>query len=132
MKNIQVKNANACHEFGSQHTRYRTPDMNNVAAIRKARRLTQADLAELAGVEQPTISRLERGSESVTLRTIVAVASALDVPISDLFSDRAEAERIILRAYRSLPPDRQAGWVDMAHLVLGETRTDDQSSSKTG
>lgn len=105
--------------------------MNNVAAIRKARRLTQAELADLAGVEQPTISRLERGSESVTLRTITAVAEALNVPVEDLFSDRAEAERVILRAYRALPPDRQAGGSTWRRWFSGEVRPSGRSSPET-
>tara|TARA_R110000737_G_C14503509_1_gene472376 strand:+ start:391 stop:702 length:312 start_codon:yes stop_codon:yes gene_type:complete len=98
--------------------------MNNVAKIRKSKNLSQAELADLAGVEQPTISKLERGNESVTLRTIQAVANALQVPLSDLFLERSEAERAIVQAYRSLPEQRRQGWQDMARTVMTELPRD--------
>lgn len=59
--------------------------MKNVRAIRLQRGLTQADLAAMAGVNQATISKLERGSEHVTLGLITVVAQALDVPPALLF-----------------------------------------------
>ena len=40
-----------------------------LARIRKSKGLSQVALAEIVGVEQPTISRIERGDEGVTLRS---------------------------------------------------------------
>lgn len=97
---------------------------NNVQAIRKARGLTQSELADLAGVEQPTISKLERGSDSMTLRTLTRVAEALGVEVIDLFESRDDAERAIINAFRSLPPMRQRGWLDMAQAVRSESLED--------
>lgn len=85
------------------------------AAIRKAKGLSQAELADLVGVEQPTISRFERGADNVTLRLARQVADALGVSVADLFSDeRSAAEQMLLEAFRSLPADRQKGWLDLA------------------
>lgn len=95
--------------------------MNNIASLRKAKGLSQSDLAEMAGVEQPTISRMERGSDSVTLRVFTSVADALGVQLADLFVDRTSAEQSLIEVYRSLPEDRKRGWQEMALLVLGET-----------
>lgn len=78
----------------------------------------------MAGVEQPTISKLERGNESVTLRTIKSVADALGVSVADLFADRSDAERAIIEAYRSLPELRRKGWQDMAKTVASESEED--------
>lgn len=90
-----------------------------VAEIRRSKGLSQADLAELAGVEQPTISRIERGNDAVTLRVLRQVAAALGVSLSDLFSDdRSAAETALLEAFRSLPKDRQQGWLDLAQTLL--------------
>lgn len=80
----------------------------------------------MAGVEQPTISKLERGNESVTLRTIKAVANALGVSVSDLFIDRSSAERMIVDAYRSLPELRRKGWEDMAQAVVATDQQEDR------
>lgn len=118
--NIPVKHTYSSHEFGSVRDAGNFRRMNNVASIRKAKGFSQAELADLAGVEQPTISKLERGNQSVTLRTIKAVADALGVPVSDLFADRSDAERAIIDAYRSLPEMRRRGWLDMARTVASE------------
>lgn len=86
-----------------------------LATIRKARGLSQSELAELAHVEQPTISRIERGYDGVTLRILRQLAVALDISVHDLLSDeRTAAEDALLKAFRSLPAERQQGWTDMA------------------
>ena len=88
------------------------------ADIRKARGLSQDDLAEMVGVEQPTISRFERGYDGVTLRLIRQIATALGVSVGDLFTDeRSAAEQLLVEAFRSLPEDRQKGWLDLARVV---------------
>lgn len=123
-RHIPVKYTYSHVEFGARADAGKLGGMNNVAAIRKAKKLSQSDLAEMAGVEQPTISKLERGNESVTLRTIKAVADALGVGVSDLFADRSDAERAIIDAYRSLPDLRRKGWQDMARAVFSEQPQD--------
>lgn len=50
---------------------------------RKALKLTQKQLAELAGVSQPTIADLERNDQSST-RKLPAIAKALKVTVGDL------------------------------------------------
>ena len=92
-----------------------------IAKIRKRKKLTQTDLAEMLGVEQPTISRLERKDGGTTLRQYIAVAEALDVTLGEIFaSDREIAEMELLQAFRSLSLERQAGWLDMARLAAAD------------
>lgn len=57
------------------------------AAIRRARRakkLSQTDLAHMASVRQPMISELENGTTSVTIDTLLKVLAplALDLDLS--------------------------------------------------
>jgi transcriptional regulator with XRE-family HTH domain len=90
-------------------------DGMRLAAIRKQRGLSQSELADLANVEQPTVSRIERGYDGVTLRVLKQLSSALDVSVHDLLSDdRSASEDALVAAFRSLPKDRQQGWIDMA------------------
>jgi transcriptional regulator with XRE-family HTH domain len=90
-----------------------------LAEIRKKRGLTQVELADLAGCEQATVSRVERGSEAVTLRQLRQLADALRVTVADLFlDDRSAAEVMLVRAFRSLPEDRRQGWLDLARAVV--------------
>lgn len=90
------------------------------AELRRARGLTQLDLAERVGVEQPTISRLERGNDAVTLRLLRDVAQALGVTVADLFlEERTPEEQEIVEAFRLLSEERQKGWLDMAQVLRG-------------
>ncbi len=98
----------------------------NMELIRRVRGLTQNDLATLAGVSQPTIARIENGSDAVTLRTLRQIADALGVNVSDLFDVRlTAAEQTLLETFRNLSPERQAGWLDMARLALQDRPAQD-------
>src|SRR5712671_1753062 len=48
-----------------------------VVELREKHGLTQAQLAELSGIDQADISRIERGSTSPTARTLQRIAEAL-------------------------------------------------------
>lgn len=99
-----------------------------LAQLRKRKKLTQVELAEMSGVEQATISRIERGSDAVTLRTLRQIADALHVSVGDLFlDDRTSAEAALVQAFRALPKARQDGWLDIARtLVPPQTDIDEQ------
>lgn len=55
--------------------------------LRRARSLSQEDLAELCGLDRTYISGVERGQRNISLRNIEAIAQALDVSLADLFKD---------------------------------------------
>ncbi|QCP48254.1 helix-turn-helix transcriptional regulator [Trinickia violacea] len=61
----------------------------SVSSERKARNLTQAELAELANVHLSALSALERGLRPANMDTMETVSKALGVPLSILFR-RAE------------------------------------------
>lgn len=61
--------------------------------IRKARGLTQIQLAELSGVNARQIQRVEIGESdmgNVTLRNALALAKALNVPVEALLDQNEE------------------------------------------
>jgi transcriptional regulator with XRE-family HTH domain len=53
--------------------------------IRKSRKLTQDELADLVGRSVDAISNIERAKGLPSLETLLAIASTLDVQMSDLF-----------------------------------------------
>lgn len=111
--------------------------MNNIARIRKARGLRQNDLADMVGVKQPHISRIEAGDEGPPLSLFRLIADALDVPLAALFSDaRSDAEQALVDAFRKLTPGRREGWLDMARIAQAEAQAGgqagDQSHHQTG
>ena len=75
-----MPNSNALIQFG---TRLRD--------LRLQRELSQERLAELAGLHRTYLGGIERGERNVSLINLVAIANALDLPLSTLFegiSDR--------------------------------------------
>jgi transcriptional regulator with XRE-family HTH domain len=56
-----------------------------IRKLRKQKNWRQIDLAEQSGVHEVHISDLERGAREAGLRTLLAIAQALEVKLSDLF-----------------------------------------------
>jgi len=59
----------------------------NVVAERERQGMSQEELAEVAGIDIGTLQRLERATQSPSLRTIVGVAKALRKPAGELFAE---------------------------------------------
>lgn len=55
--------------------------------LRKAAGLSQEKLAELAEVHRTYLSGVERGERNASLITIVRIAKALDISLSELFEE---------------------------------------------
>jgi transcriptional regulator with XRE-family HTH domain len=61
-----------------------------VRSLRKSLDLTVAELAIAAGITTGMVSKIENGAISPSLATLVALARALNVPISRLFAETDE------------------------------------------
>lgn len=57
---------------------------DNIRAARKAKRLSQERLAELAGMDRQAINRIEQGHQSAMVDSLIRIADALGVPLADL------------------------------------------------
>lgn len=60
----------------------------NIKKIRKAKKWTQAELAEKVGIEPVSIARIETGLNFPKEENISLIAKALNVEVSDLFINR--------------------------------------------
>lgn len=58
---------------------------HRIQEIRKSKNLTQEKLAELIGLDIPNLSNIERGKRFMSAETLEKIATALNVPVSDLF-----------------------------------------------
>lgn len=65
--------------------------MHRIVALREKRSWTQQALADAAGVSLRTIQRLEREELESSKETLLAVAGAFDVGLSELFESEWEA-----------------------------------------
>lgn len=91
--------------------------------IRERRNLTQVQLAEMAGVSQSTLSRLEKLDDSSTLQNMRAVASALGIEVIDIFrDDLAALEDQLLQAFRAIPRDQRSRIVSLIEMVEQPSR----------
>ena len=59
-------------------------ELNLIQKIRKARKLTQKELAEKSGLSLMSIRRYESGERQPKYDQLKEIASALDVPVFDL------------------------------------------------
>lgn len=53
-----------------------------LASIRKSKKLTQKQLSDMTGLSQATISNIESGDNSYTLRSLIRIAEALGYEIN--------------------------------------------------
>ena len=58
-----------------------------IALLRKQRKLSQEEFAEVSGKMINTISNIERGLADPKITTLVSLANALNVPVQDLLAD---------------------------------------------
>lgn len=65
---------------------------SRLQALRKARRLSQRELAELSGLNFNTLSLIENDKSSPNVSTLQQLADALEVPVTAFF-EVAESER---------------------------------------
>lgn len=56
----------------------------NIARFRRLRGLSQEELAYAAEVRQAYLSQLEAGKRNPTIRTLLRIATALNVSLADL------------------------------------------------
>ena len=56
----------------------------NILKLRKRKKFTQKELAELVGVSHPRISEIEKGKANPTLSLLSRIADALETTVSRL------------------------------------------------
>jgi transcriptional regulator with XRE-family HTH domain len=68
----------------------------NIRAIRLASKVSLTEVAKRAGLTKSTLSKIETGQTSSPISTLVAVASAMGVHLSEFFRESGEEPRFIL------------------------------------
>ena len=102
---------------------------NNISRIRKARKMTQKDLAARLGCTDAAVSNYERAIRGLEYETLLKISEALDCTVDDLvdpnlvFEPKArmpitEEERELIEIFRKLNPsnkDRVIGYMHFAY-----------------
>lgn len=66
--------------------------MNGVEYYRRVRGMSISELADISGISEVTISKMEHKAESVTMKTAFRIATALSVTIDQLLELHEEEE----------------------------------------
>ena len=80
--------------------------------IREERRLSQADLARLAGVSPSAISQAEAGHRGLAVETLLTLAEALGIGLDDLLSVRSSSDYVLARRDRLGPSQGDVALLD--------------------
>jgi transcriptional regulator with XRE-family HTH domain len=75
--------------------------------VRKQRGLTLEGLAEATGLTKSYLSKIERSRSTPSIATAIKVAQALDVDVAQLFSERADEDKIAVDRAADRSADRQ-------------------------
>ena len=90
--------------------------------IREARGLTQEQLAQQAGLNNTTISRIETYSHTPTITTVTAIAEALDMSVADLEIVVNPEARVL--QYHAERLDEFGETVELAKKTLSDGRVE--------
>jgi transcriptional regulator with XRE-family HTH domain len=83
-----------------------------IRQLRKERKLTQTELSSRIGIQQPDLSRMEKGQYRVSLDTLFKILAEFDMGIGEFFDDMnrdtftARDVRLV-REFKTLPGEDQ-------------------------
>lgn len=95
--------------------------------IRKAKKMSQEEVAEKAGMSAPRISEIENGKQNTTIGTLGKIMNALTITPSELFNFKNididasyENKEMIAEVYKSLLMERG---VDEVKTIVSQTKS---------
>jgi transcriptional regulator with XRE-family HTH domain len=62
-----------------------------IKSVRKAKKITQLQLASLCDIDIRTIQRIEKGEFNPSLRVLIRIANAFEISLSNLIKQVEEA-----------------------------------------
>jgi transcriptional regulator with XRE-family HTH domain len=74
----------------------------NVRRLRTAKRFSQSNLADAAGLSLPSIKNLELSKSEPRMRTVQAIAKALDVKLQELFLPARKLHTVRFRSAKRM------------------------------
>ena len=98
-----------------------------IAGLRKTKGIRQSELAERAGLKQPSLSRIENGQVAPRQATLERICSALNYTIHDLYSERI-LEYINQDHRPELPTARGVPAPEVVKLIFVNLEGDEQSA----
>ena len=82
---------------------------NQIALFRKSRRITQEDLAGRISMTRTSVINIEKGRQQVLVHTLLDIARALRVPVSELLPGEESIEASLRNQ-----PQKGREWIESA------------------
>ncbi len=83
----------------------------NIRTLRKARKMSQGDLAEIFGVSVNAVSKWEKGLAEPSLDRLTAIAEMFGVSLDELCGELPSPDmstlKVMNRAFAQMTPDEQ-------------------------
>jgi transcriptional regulator with XRE-family HTH domain len=127
---VHMHNAPTAMAISSEEREFFVALGERITQMRKARGITQVQLAEILGVSQQTVQAYEVGRRRIQVSALPIVARTLSVSLEELFGDsergnrkRGPASRLQqqIELIGQLPKTRQRFVSDMLDTVLGQS-----------
>ncbi len=88
---------------------------NKLLSFRKRLGLTQAEVAEVAGISDRTYADIERGSTNMRIETFIKICEALHITPDEILADEPkkhslQQEEILLRLNACNPKDKETAF----------------------
>ena len=95
-----------------------------IKELRKSKGLTQAQLAEMSGVEPSNISHIERAATKLSLPTLISIANALESSLDELvYGNLTKSEHVSVALIDNLLADCDASELRSIAEVIKTTKT---------
>ncbi len=95
---------------------------NKLLTIRKHIGMTQAQVAEAAGLSDRTYADIERGTVNMRLQTLLRICRALHITPNEIMTDEESAldihEEVIIQRLQSCPPKEKATALQLLAVYL--------------
>lgn len=98
---------------------YTAPMTLRIRELRKARRLSQEELADKAGLSRSQLSEIETETKPANTLRLSAIAAALGVPVEQLFEDSARERYTseIVDLMKTMTEEDKAALIRMAQAL---------------
>lgn len=100
---------------------------NNLLAIRKHTGMTQAEVAEAAGLSMRTYADIERGSVNMRIETVLRICSALHITPDEILTKHAQQttaqqDAILARLNACSPKEKETAFRLLAVYLQSLTK----------
>jgi len=100
-----------------------------IIALREAKQLSTNRLANMAGISQSFLRDIELGVKNPTVETLSYFCEALNISLTDFFSDDKEINPFLKTAVKKLDDKQQIQLADFINSLVPQNNSTDESDN---